>query len=162
MLTTYFQLLLRLTKRPTLNPHSPYTWRSGAYKCKGHPLRSIEAHVGERRYSPSHSLTTALEGGEWLAGRPGRIYPREDPRYPLYRRLGWPRAGLDAETRGKILCLCRGSNPGRPARGQTLCWLSYPAHNGVYAYRQIQLYYYNYLATDTSRVTEVNFFCVEQ
>jgi hypothetical protein len=26
---------------------------------------------------------------------------------------GWvgPRAGLDAEARGKVLCLCRGSNP---------------------------------------------------
>jgi hypothetical protein len=34
-----------------------------------------------------------------------------------------PRAGLDREVTGKILCLCRGSNlrsPGRPARSQTL------------------------------------------
>jgi hypothetical protein len=30
-----------------------------------------------------------------------------------------PRAGLDTEARGKILCTCRGSNPGRPARSQT-------------------------------------------
>jgi hypothetical protein len=36
------------------------------------------------------------------------------PRYPLYRRLGGPRAGLDTEVRGKILCPCRGSNPDRP------------------------------------------------
>jgi hypothetical protein len=35
---------------------------------------------------------------------------------------GWvgPRAGLDAEIREKIVCLCRGSNPGRPVRSQTL------------------------------------------
>jgi hypothetical protein len=35
---------------------------------------------------------------------------------------GWvgPRAGLDAETRGRILCPCRGSKPGRPVRSQTL------------------------------------------
>jgi hypothetical protein len=35
---------------------------------------------------------------------------------------GWvgPRAGLDAEARRKILCLCRGSNPGRSVRSQTL------------------------------------------
>jgi hypothetical protein len=41
---------------------------------------------------------------------------------------GWvgPRAGLDAEVRGKILCLRRGSNPGSPIRSQTLYWLSYP------------------------------------
>jgi hypothetical protein len=37
-----------------------------------------------------------------------------------------PRASLDAEARGKILCLCRGSNPGHPARSQTLYCLSYP------------------------------------
>jgi hypothetical protein len=44
---------------------------------------------------------------------------------------GWvgPRAGLDAEVRGKILCLSLGSNPGRSVRGQTLYWLSYPAHH---------------------------------
>jgi hypothetical protein len=42
---------------------------------------------------------------------------------------GWvgPRAGLDVEVRGKILCLCRGSNPGSPVRGQLLYWLMYPA-----------------------------------
>jgi hypothetical protein len=40
---------------------------------------------------------------------------------------GWvgPRAGLDAEARRKILCPCRWSNPDRPARSQTLYWLSY-------------------------------------
>jgi hypothetical protein len=31
-----------------------------------------------------------------------------------------PGTGLDAEARGKILCLCRGSNPGLPVRSQTL------------------------------------------
>jgi hypothetical protein len=37
-----------------------------------------------------------------------------------------PRASLDAKARGKILCLCRGSNPDRPVCSQTLYWLSYP------------------------------------
>jgi hypothetical protein len=36
-----------------------------------------------------------------------------------------PRAGLDAGARRKILCPCRGSNPDRPARSQTLYCLSY-------------------------------------
>jgi hypothetical protein len=42
---------------------------------------------------------------------------------------GWvgPRAGLDAEIRGKALCPCRGSNPGRPVRSQALYRLSYRA-----------------------------------
>jgi hypothetical protein len=35
-----------------------------------------------------------------------------------------PRGGLDAEARRKILCPCWGSNPDRPARSQTLHWLS--------------------------------------
>jgi hypothetical protein len=35
-----------------------------------------------------------------------------------------PRAGPGAETRGKTLCLCRGSNPSRPARSQPLYRLS--------------------------------------
>jgi hypothetical protein len=41
---------------------------------------------------------------------------------------GWvgPRASLDAEARGIILCLCRVSNPGRSVRSQILYWLSYP------------------------------------
>jgi hypothetical protein len=35
---------------------------------------------------------------------------------------GWVglRAGLDAEAGRKLLCLCWGSNPGRPVRSQTL------------------------------------------
>jgi hypothetical protein len=36
-----------------------------------------------------------------------------------------PRASLDAEARKKIICLCRGSNPDRPARSQIPYWLSY-------------------------------------
>jgi hypothetical protein len=36
-----------------------------------------------------------------------------------------PRAGVVAEARRKILCPCRGSNPDRPDRSQTLYCLSY-------------------------------------
>jgi hypothetical protein len=54
---------------------------------------------------------------------PAALYPF---RYPLDKR-GWvgPRAGLDAGARRKILCPCRGSNPNRLARSQTLYCLSY-------------------------------------
>jgi hypothetical protein len=48
---------------------------------------------------------------------PTALYPRgNDPRYPLDRRWGGVglRAGLDTEARGRILCLCWGSNTGRP------------------------------------------------
>ena len=33
-------------------------------------------------------MTTALQGGEWSASRPGRCLPPGKTRYPLYRRLG--------------------------------------------------------------------------
>jgi hypothetical protein len=63
--------------------------------------------------APTHSfMSSALDGDEFSASRPGRAFPRgKDPRYP-----GWvdPRAGLDTEARGKILFPCRGSNPDRP------------------------------------------------
>jgi hypothetical protein len=42
---------------------------------------------------------------------PAALYPR------THCTGGWvgPRASLDTEARGKILCPCRGSNPDRPA-----------------------------------------------
>jgi hypothetical protein len=57
-------------------------------------------------------LTSALDGGEWLASRPGHFTPRE--KGPGIRWMGgWvgPRAGLDAVVRKKIPNLCRDSNP---------------------------------------------------
>ena len=35
-------------------------------------------------------MTTALEGGEWSAARPGRSLPPGKNRYPFCRRLGGP------------------------------------------------------------------------
>jgi hypothetical protein len=32
-------------------------------------------HMGERRYSSYSYLTSALDGGEWSASRPGRALP---------------------------------------------------------------------------------------
>jgi hypothetical protein len=55
-------------------------------------------------------------GGEWSASRPGRaLRPGKGPPGTHWTG-GWvgPRAGLDTEERGKILCPCRGSNPHRP------------------------------------------------
>ena len=40
-------------------------------------------------------MTTALEEDEGSASRPGRYLPPGKTRYPLYRRLGGPRAGMD-------------------------------------------------------------------
>jgi hypothetical protein len=93
------------------------------------PTTRHEGAWGERRYSFYSFLTSALDGGEWSASRPDRALSRE--RTPgAHCTGGWVglRAGLDTEARGKILCPCRGSNPDRPVRSQTLFWLSYSSY----------------------------------
>jgi hypothetical protein len=50
-------------------------YRSIIKKGKVVPLCSIEAHLGDRRYSSYSFLTSAPEGGEWSASRPGRTFP---------------------------------------------------------------------------------------
>jgi hypothetical protein len=69
---------------------------------------------GSRVYS-SCSLAPAPDGGSGQRQAPAALYPRErTPR--THCTGGWmgPRAGLDTEGRGKILCLCWGSNLDRP------------------------------------------------
>jgi hypothetical protein len=56
-------------------------------KVKGKvvPLSSIEAHLADRRYSSYSFLTSALEGGEWSASRPGRALPLgKEPPVPTF------------------------------------------------------------------------------
>jgi hypothetical protein len=63
-------------------------------KGKVIPLRSIEAHLGDMRYSSYSFLTLALEGGDQSASHPSRALPPggKSPRYPLYKRLGGPQS----------------------------------------------------------------------
>jgi hypothetical protein len=71
--------------------------------------------LGKWRYISTHSLTSALDGGEWSASRPGRFTPKE--RTPgTHWKGGWvgPRAVLDAVVKRKILSLRRESNPRTP------------------------------------------------
>jgi hypothetical protein len=51
-----------------------------------------------------------------------------------------PRAGLDTETRRKILCLCRRSKPNCPARSQTLYCLSWTIGQSRFDLRQGQIF----------------------
>jgi hypothetical protein len=71
--------------------------------------------IGEWRYSSTHSLTLALDVGEWSASRPGRFTHREGA---LGTRWigGWvdPRAGLEAVVKRKIPSPRRESNPRTP------------------------------------------------
>jgi hypothetical protein len=47
-------------------------------------------------------FTSALGGGEWSASRHRCFTLREEPRYPLDRRLGGSRAGLDTVAKRKF------------------------------------------------------------
>ena len=69
-------------------------------------------------------MTTALEGGEGSASRPGLSLLPGNIRYPLYRRLGGPQ-GRSGHVR-KISPPPR--SPDRPVLSQSLYRLSYPAH----------------------------------
>jgi len=60
---------------------------------KGHPCTDTEALYSCTSHSGSRGIalifmTTALEGGEVSASRPGHSLPPGKTRYPLYRRLG--------------------------------------------------------------------------
>ena len=55
-----------------------------------HPFIGHKVPQGQQRYSSTLFLTSALEGGEGSASRPGRTLPPGKTRYPLYRRLGGP------------------------------------------------------------------------
>jgi hypothetical protein len=61
---------------------------------------------GERRYSNYLFLTSALHGVSGQHHAPAALYPGEKTPGTHCTR-GWvgPRAGLDADARGKILCL---------------------------------------------------------
>jgi hypothetical protein len=75
---------------------------------KHHAMR----HIGDWTHSFMHSLTSALDGGDWLASRPGRFTPRERP--PTTHWIGgWvgPRASLDMGSKRKIPSPCQELNP---------------------------------------------------
>jgi hypothetical protein len=77
-----------------------------------------ECILREWKYSSTHSLTSALDGGEWSASRPGRFTPRE--RAPVNHWIGgWmgPRASLYAVVMRKI------SSPYRDSKHrQSILW----------------------------------------
>jgi hypothetical protein len=73
-------------------------------------------------YSSTHSLTSALDGGEWSSSRAGRFSPQgENPWYPMDRKLGGPlsRSGRGGEEKNSQLL--RGTRtPDHPARSPAL------------------------------------------
>jgi hypothetical protein len=59
-------------------------YKTLALPGKAVPLHAMEAHGGERRYSSYSFLTSALDGGEWSASRPGRaLHLGKEPPIPI-------------------------------------------------------------------------------
>jgi hypothetical protein len=96
------KLFLCLTKYYTIKKQ---------FLIKRHAMKTY----GEWRYSSTHFLTSALDGGEWSASRPGRFTPKEKAA-GTHRIGGWvgPRAVLDAMVKRKIPSPRRESNPRTP------------------------------------------------
>jgi hypothetical protein len=62
-----------------------------------------------------HYLTSAIDGGEWSASRPGRFTAKEkDPGTPWLGGWVGPRAVLDAVVKRRIPSPRRESNPSTP------------------------------------------------
>jgi hypothetical protein len=68
--------------------------------------------LGEWWYSSTHSLTSAVDGGEWSASRPSCFTPRERAPFPHWIG-GWvrSRSGLDTVSKRKIPSPLGESNP---------------------------------------------------
>jgi hypothetical protein len=72
-------------------------------------------HVGawyERRYCSYSFTTSALDGGEWSASRPGRTLPLgKGPPVPIVQEAGWALEPVWTQRlQEKSFRLCRGSN----------------------------------------------------
>jgi hypothetical protein len=71
-------------------------------------------------------MTTALEGGDGSVSRPGRSLPPGKDPVPIVQEAGWA-PGL-VLTGVENLAPTGIRSPDRPARGQSLYRLRYPAH----------------------------------
>jgi hypothetical protein len=103
----------RHTRNTTNNMELTRT--SGHVQSKSVPLHAMEALGGRGSIAPTHSRPRHYMGFVVSVTPRPRFTPGK--RTPgTYCTGGWvgPRAGLNTEDRGKILCSCRGSNLDRP------------------------------------------------
>jgi hypothetical protein len=72
----------RFVKRPIDGSRIDVTDETLILK-KSYPTIRHAGAKGESKYSACSFLTSALDGGEWSASRPGRFYPRERTPVPI-------------------------------------------------------------------------------
>jgi hypothetical protein len=88
--------------------------------------------LGGEEYSSYSFTTSALDGGELSASLPGRaLPPGKGPPVPIVQEAVWasePVWTQRLEEKSFVSAGVEPRSPGRPARSQTLHWLSYPAH----------------------------------
>jgi hypothetical protein len=103
-----------------------------------------EGALGEWRYSFTHSLTSAQDGGEWSASLPGRFTPTE--RAPdTHWRGGWvdPRAVLEAVVRRKISLTMHNDVIPRHVRvNLSLCLIK---HHAMKTYGGVEVHFHAFL-----------------
>jgi hypothetical protein len=77
---------------------------------------TLKGAQGERMYRCYSCTTSALDGGELLASRPGRaLAPGKGPPVPIGQEAGWaPESFWTQRLEEKSSCLCRRSNLYRP------------------------------------------------
>jgi len=56
--------------------------------CYVHSRKGQEGPEGRKRYSPTLSVTSALDGGGWSMPHTGCFAPGKETQSPLYRGLG--------------------------------------------------------------------------
>ena len=74
-------------------PSQPSKFVCPNNKGKGqvHHRTGHEGQAGEKRYSSTRSLTSALDGVDGQRHAPAALPPGKT-QFPLYRRLGWPQS----------------------------------------------------------------------
>ena len=92
-------------------------------KRKIHPITGHESPEGEKRYSSTLSLTSALDGVDSQRYDPAALPPGKT-RYSLYRRFGGPQGPVWTGAENLAPTAIRSSD--RPALSQSLYQLSYP------------------------------------
>jgi hypothetical protein len=123
VLATWYDHQEHLLAKPT----DTTKWRSrwNASEKRGRwifPTNTYRALRVERRYSSYSFLTSALDGGEWSASRPGcALPPGRGPPEPTGQEAGWapePVWTQRLEEEEKSFA----PNPGHPVRSQPRYW----------------------------------------